>query len=380
MKLLFFKWNSFLNEGIEQALKNLEIDYTTFFYQFTDWEDDDDFLELFRSALSTSGADQVLSVNYSPLIAKICNEFDKKYVAYIYDSPIHIRRREELFFSTTHLFCFDRGQAIKYRNEGIKAWHQPLAASPKLFLREVPSAAQRRKYASEISFVGQLYETDYRHYCGPLDAYRRGFLEGVIKAQGKVYGAYFLPELITDDLLEGMNECYLRASNGKVTISRPELEYMLACEVTSRERYIALALLSNHFQVKHYAAKKDERLSKVEYMGYADYRKEMPKVFQLSRINLNITLKTIQTGIPLRALDVMACGGFLISNYQEELAEYFRLGEEVVTYGDLEELVYLADHFLQDEDARRRIALAGQQRVEEAFSYEEALKRILYEA
>ena len=80
MKLLFFKWNSFLNEGIEQALKNLEIDYTTFFYQFTDWEEDDDFLELFRSALSTSGADQVLSVNYSPLIAKICNEFDKKYV------------------------------------------------------------------------------------------------------------------------------------------------------------------------------------------------------------------------------------------------------------------------------------------------------------
>ena len=58
-------------------------------------------------------------------------------------------------------------------------------------------------------------------------------------------------------------------------------------------------------------------------------------------------------------------------------SEYFRLGEEVVTYGDLEELVYLADHFLQDEDARRRIALAGQQRVEEAFSFEEALKRIL---
>ena len=152
---------------------------------------------------------------------------------------------------------------------------------------------------------------------------------------------------------------------------------MLACEVTSRERYIALALLSNHFQVKHYAAKKDERLSKVEYMGYADYRKEMPKVFQLSRINLNITLKTIQTGIPLRALDVMACGGFLISNYQEELAEYFRLGEEVVTYGDLEELVYLADHFLQDEDARRQIALAVQQSVEVSFSFEEALKIIL---
>ena len=56
-------------------------------------------------------------------------------------------------------------------------------------------------------------------------------------------------------------------------------------------------------------------------MGYADYYEQMPKIFRLSDVNLNISLRTIQTGIPLRVLDVLACGGFLISNYQEELAE-----------------------------------------------------------
>ena len=186
-----------------------------------------------------------------------------------------------------------------------------------------------------------------------------------------------MPELITDDFLKEMNVRYALASKGTAEIKREELEYMLACEVTSRERYLILALLSNHFQVRHYASEKEERLSKLEYMGYADYQKEMPKIFQLSKINLNISLKTIQTGIPLRALDIMACGGFLISNYQEELAEYFRIGEELVTYTDVEELVYLCDYFLREEEQRKRIAIAGQKRVKEAFSFERALQQIL---
>lgn len=38
MKLLFFEWHSFMNKGIERGLKELEIPYDTFFYQFNDWE------------------------------------------------------------------------------------------------------------------------------------------------------------------------------------------------------------------------------------------------------------------------------------------------------------------------------------------------------
>jgi len=49
MKLLFFEWHSFMNKGIERGLKELEIPYDTFFYQFNDWEKDDAFLEQFRA-------------------------------------------------------------------------------------------------------------------------------------------------------------------------------------------------------------------------------------------------------------------------------------------------------------------------------------------
>lgn len=363
--------------GIEQGLKRLGISFDTYCYQFSDWEKDDFFIEQFSSYIQGHAYQMVLSVNYSPLIAQICFENGIPYAAWIYDSPIHIRSQKELHFDTTHLFCFDRGQALNYQKQGIKAYHQRLAADPALFQRELLSAADRKQYGSQVSFVGQLYETDYHYYCGPLDDYQKGYLEGIIKSQGAVYGAYFLPEMITDSLLQGMNEKYAVASNGTVTISREELTYMLACEITSRERYLILALLSRHFQVKHYAGKSDERLNQVIYMGYADYEAQMPKIFACSNINLNITLKTIQTGIPLRVLDVLACGGFLISNYQEELGQYFRLGEELVVYQNVEELPELVAYYLDHADERSQIAERGRERIMKDFTYTEALSNII---
>ena len=376
MRILFFQWHSFMNRGIEAALKKMQISYETFYYNFQDWEKDEQFLEQFDARVTQGEWDMVLSVDYSPLIAQVCHDRQIVYAAWIYDSPIHIHSTQEMMYTTTYLFCFDRGQVQEYAQKGIQAYHLPLAANPKQFLKEKISAADRKKYRSQVSLVGNLYKTDYTYYSGPLDAYQRGYLDGIVNAQGKVYGAYFVPELLTDALLQGMNERYAKASNGTASITKPELEYMLACEVTSRERYIALAVLSNHFQVKHYSAQSDERLSKVEFMGYADYYHEMPKIFQLSDVNLNISLKTIRSGIPLRCMDVLACGGFLLSNYQEELAEYFRLGEELVTYGDLEELVYLADFYLKDEARRKQIARCGQERIRQDFTYEKALKKI----
>lgn len=376
MKILFFQWKSFMNDGIEHALHNMHIEYDTYFYHIKDWNYDDEFLNRFDEYMADSDAQMVLSIDFYPLIARVCHDKGIPYASWIYDSPINAEGETELRYPTSFLFCFDRGQAIGYEKKGIRAYHLPLAASPRIFLRQKITAEDRKKYKSQVSLVGQLYKTYYEYYCGPLDQYQRGYLAGVLNAQSKVYGAYFIPDLISDAFLSDMNVRYYNASAGTASIDRERLEFMLACEITSRERYVAMAVLSEHFQVKHYGAERDERLEKVEYMGYAAYETVMPKVFQLSDVNLNISLKTIRTGIPLRCLDIMACGGFLISNYQEELAEYFRVGEEVVVYGDLEELVYLTDYYLREDAVRRKIAKCGQDRIKADFTYEKGLKEI----
>ena len=223
--------------------------------------------------------------------------------------------------------------------------------------------------------IGKLYQTEYRYFTAALDEYLKGYLEGIVSAQGKLYGAYLIPELVTDELLEKMNAVYRRVAKDGFLMGRRELEFMLACETTGRERYMALALLSKYVQVDLYSDNQDERLDAVRYRGYADYYTQMPQIFAASRINLNISLKTIRTGIPLRVLDVLACGGFVLSNYQEELAEYFR-PEELVMYEDAEDMFYKAKYYLEHEKERQRIAHAGAERVRRDFTFRERLSRM----
>lgn len=373
MKLLFFQWHSFMNKGIERGLKELDIPYDTFFYQFNDWEKDDDFLEQFRAYLKAGNYTDVLSVNFSPLISILCEELGILYTAWVYDSPIHIRNTDSLKNSCNRIFFFDRGQAEGYCKNDVNAIHLPLAVDTDVF-RINASKREKESYRTDVSLVGKLYQTEYTYFTAPLQGYTKGYLEGIVNAQGKIYGGYLIPELITDELLARMNKEYARVATDGFKMGRRELEFMLACETTGRERYMTLALLSGHYQVDLYSTDEDKRLKNVRYRGYADYYTQMPLIFSQSRINLNISLKTILTGIPLRVIDVLGCGGFVLSNYQEELMEYFNAGEELVVYENIEDLFYKAKYYLEHEDERKQVALAGFERVKRDFTFRERLQ------
>lgn len=375
-KILFFQWHSFMNRGIERALKELELSYDTFFYQFEDWEEDDKFSELLRDRLKGKEYTDVLSVNFSPLISEICEELGILYTAWVYDSPMHIRDMSSLSNSCSRVFFFDRGQVQEYQKQGMNAYYMPLAVDAEVF-RINASKREKQACKTDISLVGKLYQTEYGYFTAPLEDYTRGYLEGIVNAQMKVYGGYLIPELVTEDLLDSMNRDYAKAAKDGFQMGRRELEFMLACETTGRERYMALALLSGHYAVDLYSTDEDKRLNNVRFCGYADYYGRMPLIFSQSKINLNISLKTIRTGIPLRVTDVMGCGGFVLSNYQQELEEYFVLGEECVVYENLEDMFLKAKYFLEHEEERKQIALAGFERVKRDFTFKERVGKML---
>lgn len=378
-KILFFQWHSFMKQGIERALQKLDISYECFFYQFTDWEADDVFCEQFQKKLEADAYSLVFSINFSPLISKICEVHGIRYVCWIYDSPLHIRNLETLKNSCNELYFFDRGQAEEYAALGINAAHMPLAVDTELFqcVIKQSSGTKTAVRSADVSMVGQLYQTDYHYLTTPMDGYIRGYLEGIIQSQMKVYGGYLIPELVTEELLVRINEIYRRVASDGFQMERRELEYLLAQEVTGRERYLALALLSGRFSVDVYTKDVDKRLEKVGFCGYADYNTQMPLIFAASKINLNISLKTIRTGLPLRVLDILGCGGFVISNYQSELAEYFCIGEECEVYENLEDLVLKTDFYLRNDSLRKQIAERGFERVKRDFTFEERIRKML---
>ncbi|MBR3105501.1 MAG: glycosyltransferase family 1 protein, partial [Lachnospiraceae bacterium] len=104
---------------------------------------------------------------------------------------------------------------------------------------------------------------------------------------------------------------------------------------------------------------------------------EMPLVFHESRINLNITMRPIATGLSLRLFDVCGCGGFLLTNWQEELPELYEPGVEAEYFGSKEELLDKAGYYLEHDEERAEIARRGYERTKAEHTYDRRIAEMI---
>jgi len=380
MKILFWQWNAFMQKGMENALKKLNIEYDVLYKVPSDWESDTEFENQLSKKISTGKYDRVLSVNYCPVVSKVCEKHKVFYVSWVYDSPIHIRDISSFHNSCNRIYFFDGGQAEYYKKKGYKnIFHLPLAVDEQVWKKASDySSDDIAKYTCDVAFVGKLYESDYDYLLSPLPLYERGEMEGIINFQSRLYGAYILDQMIDDDRMARLNQFYRKASGNKFTVSKAEMEYACACEVTGRERRMALTLLASRCNLHVHSGSDCSVIPGVQSCGYVDYYSQMPAVYANARINLNISLKTIRTGIPLRVLDVLSCKGFLITNYQPELLTYFEPDVDLVIYDDARDLISKTMYYLNHDELRKRIAENGQRKVRELFGFDKKIGELLF--
>lgn len=70
----------------------------------------------------------------------------------------------------------------------------------------------------------------------------------------------------------------------------------------------------------------------------------------------------------------MAAGGFVISNYQEEILEYFVPGEDIVIYDSIPDLLNKIEYYLSHDDERKAIAQNGYNKVKQLHTYDNRMK------
>ena len=212
-----------------------------------------------------------------------------------------------------------------------------------------------------------------------MDSYAKGYLDGMVQAQLYVQGFNFLKEMLPADVVAEMQKVYPTDPNATTVLS-PEgvyADYVLARQVTAIERRKVLEMLGQRGGMRLYTYDRSVTIPGVENHSPLDYYNEMPYAFMNSRINLNITLRSIRTGIPLRALDIMGSGGFLLSNYQQELLEYFEPDRDFVYYTDFEDLEQKVEYYLNHEEERAKIAENGCRKVREQHSMRQRVQDII---
>jgi spore maturation protein CgeB len=150
----------------------------------------------------------------------------------------------------------------------------------------------------------------------------------------------------------------------------------LGPKITSMERTRLLKALGERYPVDIYT-NSDTSMLPLSNHGAVKTHSEMPLVFATSDINLNMTAKSIRSGIPLRVFDVLGCGGFLLTNYQPEFADYFTIGEDFDIYTSEEDLLEKVEYYLSHEKERKEIAANGQNTVRQCHTFHQRMAEMI---
>lgn len=381
MKILYYCWDECTSNDIMDVFKRKGYEVECLKMPVEDKLSDSGLTEVLKHKLRNKNYDCIFTFNFWPVISKAANEFGVKYVSWVYDSPCFTMYTQAIKNSCNYVFSFDKIEAMKLRGYGAKnVFHMPLGVNMEKLNKTLTKPLSNTEYRYDVSFVGNLYNDEYNFYdqIKGMPEYYRGFFDGIINSQMNIYGYDLASDIITDDFQPILSTFVRFNDDDEVLLKGIDFfVQMLRKKMTTIERPDILNMIANEgFCIHHFAEKADERLKEVKFGGYLDYDTEMPKVFRTSKINLNITLRTILSGISLRCMDVMGAGGFLISNYQPELAEYFADGEEVVMYSSRADLIDKMEYYMENDEERIAIAERARARIESDFTYDILLDEI----
>lgn len=326
----------------------------------------------------------VFSINFYPAISYTCNRFQIPYVCWSVDSPVAELFSNALKNTWNRIFLFDRAQYEffhPYNPERI--YYLPLATNVKRMEQVIlnMNEEERSKYDADVVFVGSLYSEKCKYDSLVVSDYTQGYVNGLIQAQMKVFGYNFLYDTLPDKIIKEIVSADPNFYKGQDVFLDTD-RYLTAhqyigMKLANVERVSILSALSERFNVSLYTRSDTSPLPKVRSMGGANTLTEMPKIFHCAKINLNITMRPIETGLSLRVWDVLGCGGFLISNYQAEIPEYFEIGKDLEVYEDINDLIAKTDYYLHHDAERIEIALNGFEKVAKYHTYEMRLTEMI---
>lgn len=385
MNILFYRYGSICEPDIIASFKHLGFNIT------------EDTREVYNKQLLPSdcikGLNELLkqdtysfifSINFFPSVSDVCNIWGIPYLCLIVDSPVLELFSTSLANPCNKVFLFDRQLYNDFHHinpDGI--FHIPLATNVRdnYATATMASAADRARFSSDISFIGSLYSEKCLYNKITLPEEMRGYVDGLIEAQLLVYGYNFIEECVTPELIEAF--CKVRPElinfpdSMKVDTKAVIAQHIISVKVAEQERLRYLKALSEHFNVDLYTGSDTYSMPLIHNRGFAKTNTEMPIIFHQSKINLNLTAKSIRSGLSLRIFDVLGCEGFLITNYQAELPEHFNISEDLEAYTSLDDLMGKCEYYLSHDKDRQEIAHNGFEKVKKYHTYDIRLTQML---
>lgn len=344
---------------------------------------DNDCIQIVSERILQNQYAFVFTINFFPWLSHLCNLTHLPYLSLIVDSPVLELYDNAIKNPCNRIFMFDKASYLDFYDKNPNCiFYLPLATNVtrtnKLF--NTTASELKKKYEADISFIGSTYQEKCAFNQIKLPEYESGYAMGIIEAQLKVYGYNFIEEMLSDDFVQKFMKYAqnIDVAANEIPIYRAIVaQHFLSVKVGEQERLRLLKLISEHFDVNMYTGSNTSSMPLIHNCGYASSLVDMPLIFHKSKINLNITAKSIRSGLSLRIFDVLGCGGFLITNFQSELPDYFEIGKDLVTYESPQDLLDKCSYYLKHEDERIEIANNGYEKVKQFHTWDIRLVQLL---
>lgn len=307
----------------------------------------------------------VLCINHRPGLGLLCATRNVPLLTWEIDpSTSRWRPRDEHAHVSLHTYRPSTLPLLR-RVGFVKPRALPLATNPE---RRRPTPAEGIPGLTLVGRSMVLEAEDHRRRLLTMLREPSSVLEEVLAEQRRDWTTYRIPELVREHLETSLVE----------SDSRDELDLVqLVGELAAAEKRVATAEKLVSLGLVAWGDAGWRSVRGLDYRGPASHTEDLNRIYSNSVVNVDISRLYQEDIVTMRVFDVLACGGFVLSPHNELLQELFEVGQELDSYGSLDELYDKSAFYLRHERVARSIARRGRTRVLRDHTIRHRLREML---
>ena len=378
-RVLFFNRPYFLMGEITSALKRLGIEFRSVDIGSGDTVRDGFVEDLLRAVVEFK-PDLVLTVNHFGVdregrLTDLLMKMKLPLASWFVDNPhLVLYRYANVLPDFTAIFTYDAGNLGIMRKKGFEnVFYLPLATDVKRFK---PGIAGRKEWRADVSFLGNSMVHAVEEYT--LSSGVRGELLRLFPKLAAEFGER--SELSVEEFLQNRHPDVLQQmENFSTDEQKLSFEALITWEATRRYRLSCVQELLPYNPL----IVGDEGWHKLlpndgwRYLASLDYYNDLPAFYPMSKIAFNCTSRQMKGAVNQRVFDVPASGGFVLTDYREQMEDLFEPGREIISFSEVSEIGEMLEKWLADNVGRAEITAAARRRILAEHTYEHRLSLLL---
>lgn len=377
MNILYITWNKYQLSAIQNAFLSLGHNTVLFSNPPRNYRIDPRIKKEIVSIIGEQHIHFLFSSDFYPIIAEICHSLELPYISWCHECPAPALYSKTVLYPENHVCLFDSFLYQEMIELGVKhAYYVPLAFSKECN----DTISSPRTVKSDLTFIGSLCNSSdiFQENVSKLSEKASGFLYGLISAQSIIYGQYILRQSLNPILTELKNKIsFPLQPKGLDSYTQAFADYYLTKLVTQKERIMILSHIASSFKFQKptYYITGNTRFTQLPFEYYTDipFNTDM---YKNSNIIINLTKRSVFSGIPKQIYNIWGNGNFVLSNFQNDFSLVFS-DIDIPYFSDQEDLDNKIDYYLSHVQERKELTETIQNEILEHHTVFQRIQLIL---